>query len=68
MWQKIFLLLILLGALWAVNKANKIQYVDIKREDVFINDTVINEIDQGTSNMKGTGILRCLGWTRAIRN
>ena len=50
---EIFLLLILLGALWAVNKANKIQYVDIKREDVFINDTVINEIDQGTSNMKG---------------
>ena len=50
---EIFLLLILVGALWAVNKTNKIEYVKINREDVFINDTVINEIDQGTSNMKG---------------
>ncbi len=50
---EIFLLLILVGALWAVKKAQTIQYVDIKREDVFINDSVIDKIDQGTSNMKG---------------
>lgn len=50
---EIFLLLILVGALWAVKKAQTIQYVDIKREDVFINDAVIDKIDQGTSNMKG---------------
>ncbi|MDE7184008.1 MAG: LCP family protein, partial [Lachnospiraceae bacterium] len=50
---EIFLLLILVGTLWAVKKAQKIQYVDIKREDVFINEAVIDKIDQGTSNMKG---------------
>ena len=50
---EIFLLLILVGPLWAVKKAQTIQYVDIKREDVFINDSVIDKIDQGTSNMKG---------------
>jgi len=50
---EILLLLILVGALWAVEKAQKIQYVEIKPEDVYINEPVRNEIAQGTTSMKG---------------
>ena len=50
---EVFLLLILVGALWAVNKTQKIQYVNIKDEDVGINEQVKESIEQGTSSMQG---------------
>ncbi|MDE5696097.1 MAG: LCP family protein [Lachnospiraceae bacterium] len=50
---EIFLLLILVAALWTANKAKQIQHVEIKPEDVHINETVRNEIEQGTTTMKG---------------
>lgn len=50
---EIFLLLILVTALWAVNKIQKIQYVDFEPEDVHINAPVRNDIEQGTTTMKG---------------
>lgn len=50
---EIFLLLILVTALWAANKIQKIQYVEFEPEDVHINEPVRNEIAQGTTSMKG---------------
>lgn len=50
---EIFLLLILVTALWAAKKMQNIQYVEFKPEDVFINEPVRNEIEQGTTSMKG---------------
>lgn len=50
---EIFLLLILVTVLWAANKMQKIQYVEFKPEDVHINQPVRNEIEQGTTIMKG---------------
>ncbi len=50
---EIFLLLILVTVLWAANKAQKIQYVEYKPEDVHINEAVREEIEQGTTTMKG---------------
>lgn len=50
---EIFLLLILVTALWAANKIQKIQYVDFEPEDVHINAPVRNDIEQGTTTMKG---------------
>ncbi len=51
--SEIFLLLILVGALWAVKKSQLIQYVDIKPDDVHINKEVQQVIDDGTTTMKG---------------
>lgn len=51
--SEIFLLLILVGALWAVKKSQLIQYVDIKPDDVHINKEVQQVIDDGTTSMKG---------------
>ncbi len=50
---EIFLLLILVGTLWAVKKAQLIQHVDIKPDDVHINKEVQQVIDDGTTSMKG---------------
>lgn len=50
---EIFLLLILLGALWAVNKTQKIQHIALNPAKVHINEDVKAEIEQGTSIMKG---------------
>jgi len=47
------LLLILLGALWAVNKTQKIQHIALNPAKVHINEDVKAEIEQGTSIMKG---------------
>lgn len=50
---EIILLLILVAALWAVKKTQNIMHVEIKREDVFINEPVKISIEQGTTSMKG---------------
>ncbi len=50
---EIFLLLILVAALWAAKQTQKIQYVEIKPGDVHINEPVRNEIEQGETVMKG---------------
>lgn len=50
---EIFLLLILVAALWLASKANQIQYVEFEPEDVHINEPVREEIAQGTTMMKG---------------
>lgn len=50
---EIFLLLILLGLLWTVNKAGKIQHVELDPAKVYIDDSIKDEIEQGTSIMKG---------------
>ena len=50
---EIFLLLILVAALWAVNKTQKIQHVEIDPINVFIDKEVQAGIEEGTSSMKG---------------
>lgn len=50
---EIFLLLILVAALWAANQTQKIQYVKIDPINVHINKDVQVNIEQGTSNMQG---------------
>lgn len=50
---EIFLLLILVGALWVVNKANRIEYVKINDKEIGINVELQESIEQGTSKMKG---------------
>lgn len=50
---EIFLLLILLGALWTVNKAGKIQHIELDPAKVYIDESIKDEIEQGTSVMKG---------------
>lgn len=47
------MLLILLGVLWTVNKAGKIQHVELDPAKVYIDDSIKDEIEQGTSIMKG---------------
>jgi len=50
---EIFLLLILVAALWTANKAKMIQHVEIDPINVHINKDVQVTIDEGTSSMKG---------------
>ena len=51
---EIFLLLILVGALWAVNKAQKVQLVKMDEKDVIVNPGVgTTEIKEGSSSEKG---------------
>lgn len=50
---EVFLLLILLGALWAANKTKQIQHVKVNPAEVHINPIVKDQIEQGTSVMKG---------------
>ena len=50
---EIFLLLILVGALWAVNKAQKIQLVKIADEDVAIDQNVRESIQKQSASKKG---------------
>ena len=50
---EIFLLLILVAALWTVNKTQKIQHVEIDPINVFIDKEVQAGIEEGTSSMKG---------------
>ncbi|MDE6984210.1 MAG: LCP family protein, partial [Lachnospiraceae bacterium] len=51
--SEILLLLLLLGALWAMNQAQKIQLVEIDPSEVHINKEVQEVIDQGESSMLG---------------
>ena len=50
---EIFLLLILVAALWTVNKTQKIQYVEIEPEKIYIDEEVQAAKEEGTSSMKG---------------
>ena len=50
---EIFLLLILLTAMWVANQAQKVQYIELNPEKVHINEDVRVEIEQGTSIMQG---------------
>lgn len=50
---EIFVLLILVAALWAANKAQQIQYVKIDPIDVHINPGVQIKKEEGTTTMKG---------------
>lgn len=50
---EIFVLLILVAALWAANKAQQIQYVKIDPVDVHINPGVQIKKEEGTTSMKG---------------
>lgn len=58
---EIFAILILLVVFWAVNKASKIEKIEIKEEDIFIDPSVEKYLTEETNSKKGYLNIACFG-------